>query len=200
MRNLGMKAEDVALIVLAGGRSVRFGAEDKLQAMLHGRPLGLHTAFQLAPMAWAYKLAVSSGNLTSPLRKLGFDIVDPLVDGGLGDNIAKGIRTLKKPHAVLVCLADMPFVTQAHVEGLLDAMSSERSIAASEGEGAISPPVLFGKAYFDALQALTGDAGARDVILANKSVLVRVPTPWTTLIDVDTPAMLAEAHNFTVKD
>jgi molybdenum cofactor cytidylyltransferase len=195
-----MKAEDVALLVLAAGRSARFGSEDKLLADLHGRPLGLHTPQRLAQMNWASKVAVTSGDLISPLRKLGFDIVEPVVDGGLGDNISKVVCGLNGPRAVLVCLADMPFVTQAHVEGLLAAVSSNYSIAASEAQGEITPPVLFAEAYFEDLRALTGDAGARDVIVANKSAVLHVPASRLSLLDVDTLTILAEANSYSITE
>ncbi len=192
-----MKADDVALIVLAAGRSERFGTEDKLLADLHGQPLGLHTPQRLAPMKWATKIAVTLGELAGPLQDLGFVIVAPLQDGGLGDNIAKAVSALNRPQSVLICLADMPFVTLTHIEEMMAAMSADRSIVASQGAGVLSPPVLFGVKYFESLLVLSGDIGARDVIVANKPELALVPATRTTLMDVDTLALLAEARLLT---
>jgi molybdenum cofactor cytidylyltransferase len=188
-----MKAEQVALLVLAGGRSQRFGRADKLMADLNGLPLGLHLPQRLASRPWAARLAVASGDLTASLSQLGFTLVAPEPAGGMGDNIARGIKALPAVDGVLICLADMPFVTMQHIDNLLLAVTATHTIAVSEHEGQPSPPVLFEQSYFKSLAALSGDTGARDVLMAHRSAVVRVPAAAETLIDIDTPDHLRKA-------
>ena len=55
-------AEEVVLVLLAAGRSERFGPADKLAADLLGRPLGLHIVSTLAAVPFRARLAVRTGH------------------------------------------------------------------------------------------------------------------------------------------
>src|SRR3546814_12755170 len=64
--------------------------------------------------------------------------------------------------AVLVCLADMPFINAGHLRGLLDRFDmSGATIVASAYDGIATPPALFARRHFPTLAALAGDRGAR---------------------------------------
>src|SRR3546814_17898790 len=58
-----IEPEAVALILLAAGRSPRFGVADKLAAPLHGRPLVQHAATTLSPLTFGRHIAVCSSSL-----------------------------------------------------------------------------------------------------------------------------------------
>ncbi len=49
----------------------------------------------------------------------------------MGDNIAKGVEALIDSRPVLICLADMPFVSISHVGDVLAAANSVHSVVAS---------------------------------------------------------------------
>jgi molybdenum cofactor cytidylyltransferase len=48
------------------------------------------------------------------------------------------------------------------------------------------PPALFGEAHFDVLEALTGDEGARKLVMGGRHVV----TSPAELVDIDTPEQL----------
>ena len=190
-----MKTERMALLLMAGGRSERFGASDKLTADLGGMALGLHTAKRLSSMTWGQKLAVAQGALTEPLSSLGFAILEPAKGVcGLGDNLAVGARALGDVDAVLILLADMPFVARDHAERLISSLSDDKTMAMSGWQGKVSPPVVLLATHFKALQNLSGDQGARKIIMTDRAAVALVEAEEHVLLDCDTPEAVAYAR------
>lgn len=179
-------AEDCVLLLLAAGRSRRMGdVGSKLDAPFLGRPLGLHVAVALEDMPFRERIAVV-GRATCDYAAHGFTTLrndDP--DLGMSRSLALGVECARARgvRAVVVALADMPRVTATHIYQLLDAADDEDAVVASSDGRAPKPPAVFGASRFDALVAMEGDAGARDLVRAGKHV---VTTP-AELIDVDTP-------------
>lgn len=176
--------ERTALILLAAGRATRFGS-GKLAQPLLGRPLGLHVAETLAGLAFAERIAVV-GDAPLDYRALGFRCVtNPDPAAGLAGSVRLGVAAAAggvEIGAVLIVLADMPQVTAAHVLRLF-AAASEDGLAVASSDGRVAgPPALFGRELFAPLMAVSGDAGARDLIRAGRHV---VASP-DELVDVDT--------------
>lgn len=155
--------------------------------------MGTRLAETLAAMGFLCMIAVcrsDAGVVPTALGALGFDIVvNAAPEAGMGDSLSAGVRrTLTPaPRAILVCLADMPFVTRSHLESLLSQLDESPSgVAASRADRAIGPPSLFDHRHFAALAAMHGDRGARD-LLDHATV---VPAPGDVLRDIDRPGDL----------
>jgi molybdenum cofactor cytidylyltransferase len=182
-------AEDCVLVLLAAGRSQRMGdLGSKLDEPFLGRALGLHVAVALEDMPFKERVAVV-GRARCDYAAHGYVTVrndDPEL--GLGRSVALGVERARAlgAEAVVIALADMPRVTATHVWQLLEAADGPDAIVASSDGRSPKPPAVFGRARFDTLLALEGDAGARDMVRAGKHV---VTTP-AELIDVDTPEEL----------
>ena len=190
----------IAAVLLAAGRSTRFGADDKIAAPLGGVPLGLHAARTLAGLPFAARFVVTG---TAPLDWPGFTTVtNPHPDAGLARSIAIGIAAARGagiaagigagpgPGAVLIALADMPFVSAAHLMRLIDCYHGPASLAASfDGERRM-PPALFGADWFAELEALSGDKGAR-ALLDRAQAVEAAPGE---LLDIDRPEDLSDAR------
>lgn len=179
-------AERVALVMLAAGLSRRFGTEDKLLHPLAGLPLGLHAARTLLGLPFAARIAVTRAPAPD-YAAYGFTAVtNPDPAAGQAGSIMLGIAHARPvaPEAVLILLADMPFITEAHVLAVLGRFAGAQSIVASAIDGAHpSPPALFGRGLLDRLEALDGDSGAR--ALLQGAALVSAPA--AELRDIDTP-------------
>ncbi|WP_375398932.1 nucleotidyltransferase family protein [uncultured Sphingomonas sp.] len=176
--------ENTALILLAAGKSARFGLSDKLCEPFLGQPLGLHVVTALEAIPFARRIAVYDGGPID-YAKRGYQVVhndDP--DLGLSRSVAIGVEAARGAgiEAALIALADMPRVTAAHIYRLFDAERGEMGVVASSDGVEPKPPVLFGAGRFDALQTLTGDTGARGMIAAGRHVV----TNADELVDVDT--------------
>lgn len=184
-------ADRVAVILLAAGRSTRFGARDKLVAPLAGLPLGAHAARTLARLPFATKIVVTS-NHALDFAAYGFTSVlngDP--NAGQAKSIRLGVARARfaGPEGILIALADMPFISVRHLQALLSQCGERAPVVASQAGQTRGPPALFAASLFDALEALSGDRGAS--VLLRDATLVAAPA-WT-LADVDTSDDLAAA-------
>ena len=84
----------------------------------------------------------------------------------------------------------MPLIDTADLNTMIRAWSlaSETTILrATSAEGKLGHPVIFPQCCFPALEALSGDAGARDILRAHDGPVVPVPLPdQHALLDIDT--------------
>lgn len=180
--------ENTALILLAAGRSLRFGEADKLVQTLDGEPLALHAVRALAGLPFRARIAVVS-DAALDLAAHGFDVRrNPDPARGLSGSLRIGVAAASTAGCagVVVALADMPCVTADHVLRLLDAADGPDAVVASSDGAQRGPPAVFGRGRFAALLALEGDAGARDLIRGGRHV---VAAPHE-LLDIDRPADL----------
>jgi molybdenum cofactor cytidylyltransferase len=187
-----LQLADIACVLLAAGRSERFGEACKLSSLFRGRRLGDHAVALLARMPFGTHVIVQ--------RPGGFSATDPRftqglvtdANAGLAHSIACGMMALggQEAKAVLIALADMPLVSAAHIDALIDAfdVKDAKYIIASAYGTKRMPPVLFGRGHFQTLSYLSGDEGARHLIASAPTVAGDL----RMLSDVDTPEALKE--------
>jgi molybdenum cofactor cytidylyltransferase len=198
-----MALSEIAAIVLAAGQSTRFraagaGPASKLVAGLAGRPLVRHVV-EAALASRARPVLVVTGHardeVMAALAGLPVtEIFNPLYETGLASSLKAGVAavpaTLK---GALVLLGDMPLVSAALLDGLIDLFKNRPQIAAvvPVHAGQRGNPVLVGRALFPAIAELSGDQGARKII-ERAGVAELVVEGDSVSIDIDTPAALAE--------
>jgi molybdenum cofactor cytidylyltransferase len=184
----------IAALLLAAGRSTRFGG-DKLLAPLHGRPVLFWSAAAIAPEVDALYVVVPADAPARVTAMGGIRCVvveHPGRDAGMASSIAAGIAALApEVDAVVIALADQPLAAPEVVRQLC-ARWREGGVAAvvpcyQDGRG---NPVLFGRSSFEALGALAGDIGARIHLQALGDTVAVVPVDGTAPLDVDTPDAL----------
>ncbi|WEK43793.1 MAG: nucleotidyltransferase family protein [Candidatus Sphingomonas colombiensis] len=186
-----IKVEKTVLVLLAAGKSERFGdISSKLDELFLSRPLGLHIAVTLEDVPFMERIAIVNGTKIDYARH-NFTIVhNDAPERDMASSVRMGVETARAhgATAVIIALADMPRVTATHIYRLLDAADGEHAVVASSNGRFPLPPVLFGAARFDEVLAITGDQGARDMISAG----VHVVANEQELIDVDTPEELEQ--------
>jgi molybdenum cofactor cytidylyltransferase len=181
--------QHVACILLAAGRSERFGGDDKLLSDLFGKPLVIHAATALRALPFQHRIIVGSSAVID-LNIEGFGSVKREFAGApQSRSIALGVEAAMKLgcDAIMVALADMPFIPQSHFAALMAAFSGSGSIIASQSGQAIMPPALFGQQHFEALAGLSGDQGARALLERAETISL----PSGADIDIDTQDDLA---------
>ena len=183
----------VAAILLAAGRSNRFGAEDKLLARMGGMSVALHAARTVTELAPARQIAIcpdSDGALAHMLAGEGFDIIaNPDAERGLSESLRLGIAAAQAgpEQAALLCLADMPFVRAEHLAALLARFDPhDAPVVASGRDGVPMPPALFARSLFAELADARGDQGGRSLLAS----AVLVPAPAAQLGEIDRPGDL----------
>ena len=190
-------------LLLAAGRGTRFdpsGQRDKLLAEVSGRRVAERSALRLA-QACDRVLAVvrpGAGALAEVLAAAGCEVVEcPDAGSGMGHSLSFGAAEAvrrHRPRAIVVMLADMPFVEPDTIGRLVSALSDERAIAAPRFEGRRGNPVAFGARLFSELASLRGDRGAASLLSAHEVAFVDVADPGI-LRDVDSEADLDEAKH-----
>ncbi|KAA2244169.1 nucleotidyltransferase family protein [Salinarimonas soli] len=187
----------VAALVLAAGRGSRFGEAPKLLAELDGRPLVRHVADAALASRASPVLAVTGHRADAigaalddlPVRLLH----NPAYSDGLSTSLRAGFAALAaEAEAVVVLLADMPRVTPALIDGLIEAWEGAgRPVAAVPvADGRRGNPVLLSATLAPAIARLTGDHGAGPLLRGLEGVLEVPVAGEGVLLDIDTPDAL----------
>jgi molybdenum cofactor cytidylyltransferase len=136
--------EDTVALLLCGGQSRRFGAQDKLMHPLNGKALCAHAGQMLGSLALAHRLATvrdGATELGALLSTYDFEIISLPAQADQALSLQSGLDAALalNPAAVLVALGDMPFVRADHINALAAAATPSQP-AASHGEGWVGPP------------------------------------------------------------
>lgn len=186
---------DIAILILAAGRSARMGGVDKLMEPVAGVPLLRRTAqIALAARAgpvWAVLPPKQPGPDLRRAALSGLDVhicraVDPA--RGLSHSLQVGIAALPAcTPAVMILLADLPALESTDLNKVLIAVQRGGPAEVWRGatqDGLPGHPIVFAASRFAAINALVGDKGAQD--LARDAQLVPLAgqrARW----DLDTP-------------
>ena len=172
-------ARETAIILLAAGKSTRFVGSNKLSQELFGIPLLTHCYNNIKYSNVAQIVVVSSQEnlkqaetLSNPYPKIGFVENNEL---GMGHSISIGMSCIQKEiSSIIICLADMPLVTNTHIQLLLEAnkSSSFKQIhRLYDVNNLLGHPILFNSYFFLKLKRLKGDKGAYNIISDNKDLI-----------------------------
>lgn len=188
-----------AVLLLAAGQSARFSNGDKLLADLDGRAVLSHPASLLQDTPVAARIAVIGPGQEGRrhlLHTTGWQTEEnPDSAAGQSTSLKAGIaaiRAIPGVERVLILLADMPFVSEAHLSALHRAMAPETDAVMSSMGDVLCPPAIFSARTFDPLSNISGDAGAKKVF-NSLSITETVSIPEDEAIDIDTIEDLARA-------
>jgi len=189
-----MTAIRLSGVVLAAGSASRFGA-DKLVQPLPTDAHGVAAGTALAVASWLHLRTVIPDSIVVVrdaraasarlLAQAGAVLIEcPNADEGMGASLAAGVAGRSDADGWLIALGDMPWIAPASIGLVAAALRSGASIAATRYAGQRGHPVGFSRAHRDALLALRGDAGARDIVSAYRDE--------TVLVDVDDPGVVRD--------
>lgn len=182
-------------VILAAGRSTRFGPADKLAADLGGKPLAAYAAAAMAALPLTARAAVSGSDAAhGTLFGDGFQRLRAPAGAGQAASLAAAAAFARDKGAtdLLLVLADMPLITVTDMAAVLERAADGRAAAVTDGQRRM-PPACFPSSDFDALAAQDGDRGARGLLsLLGPERLISLPEQ--RLLDVDTEEDLARAR------
>lgn len=129
-------------------------------------------------------------------------VYNPLAESGISSSIQTGLHCLlqqslsdnKYLDFIIVCLADMPHVQSATISQLANTRTNNTAheFIVPVFLGQRGNPVLIGHAFFDAINTLTGDVGARRLIQQHpESTLELVVADAGVIKDYDVPSDLS---------
>jgi molybdenum cofactor cytidylyltransferase len=178
-------------LVLAAGAATRFGAQKQL-AELDGVPL-LEHALRTMTAAPVGRVVVVLGSAADEIAgAVDLHGAEPIVcarwEEGQSASLACGLAELADCEAVVVTLGDQPRVSRDAIRRVIGGRNGASAVRATYN-GNPGHPVLLERELFEALRDVSGDKGARNLLL---SVAV-LDIPCEDLgggEDVDTPAEL----------
>jgi len=196
-----MSGERIAAIVLAAGRSSRMGPHNKLLETIDGKTI----------VARVVGAAISSGSdpvivvtgfeadrIEAALRGLSVTFAhNAQFAKGMSSSIKAGLKAIPKDcDGALILLGDMPEVEASDIEALIAAFAGREAICVPVRDGRQGNPVLWGASYFREMIDLTGDAGAKSLIVRHAEHVIEVPLASNGIFaDVDTPDDLARLRS-----
>lgn len=186
-------------IVLAGGRSTRFGG-DKLGEPVGGAPL-LHRPIAVLAAQCAEVIVAIGAEADEPALPRGLTVPirlvrDPVPDGGPLAGLVAGLRAAREPLALVVG-GDMPDLRPALLEALLHRAeeTGAGAVALAEGEVVRSLPAVVRSAALPIAERRLASADRSLVGFFRSAGLAVIPeVEWRawdaagdSLRDVDTP-------------
>lgn len=179
-------------IVLAAGGARRFGGAKQL-ALLDGRPLLEHAIRAMMASPVGRVVVVLGSGAEDVIDSVDLHGAEPVIcdrwDEGQSASLACGLAELEGCDAVVVILGDQPRLSADAVRRVVAARGHGAAAVRATYAGRPGHPVLLEAPLFPRLRDVTGDHGARHVLL---SASVR-EVPCDDLgggDDVDTPAQL----------
>lgn len=185
----------IAAIVLAAGSSQRMGSV-KLLEPVGGQPL-VRWAVEAALASRARPVVVVTGHRQADVAAAVADldvmlVHNPRHEEGMASSLRAGVRAVEHSDAAVICLGDMPKVSGALINEVLEAFDpTDAPIVIPTHQHKRGNPVLWARRFFAEILTLRGDVGARALLErhADEICLLPVGDP-AILLDVDTPRAL----------
>ena len=190
--------KSIGVIILAAGVSRRM-MEPKQLIEFRGKTLlrrATETALESVGDGTIVVLGANFEKTRAEIEDLPIEMVhNEDWESGMSSSILAGIEKLKEKlpfAAALVMLADQPFITANHLNQFAEKFrdpTCEATVIAAEYDGTLGVPALFSPAVFDDLLKLSGDEGAKKVLVKYRPLIGTVNLPEAAF-DIDTPADL----------
>jgi molybdenum cofactor cytidylyltransferase len=195
----GAAPHGVAAVILAAGQSSRMAPRHKLLVQdATGRAMVARVVDGVLASR-ARPVLVVTGHRADEVkaalagRPVTF-VTAPDYADGLSASLRAGLAAVPaSTAAALVVLGDMPLVTAATIDRLIESYDPDEGrtiVAPSHGE--LGNPVLWDRRHFPAMMALTGDRGARSLLRQHAEAVAEIAVDDTVLRDFDTADSLLD--------
>lgn len=179
----------VAGVILAAGLSSRMG-KNKLLLELGGETVvrrAVRSALEAALDPVVVVLGHEAGRVEDELAGLSHvPLLNPKYAEGVGTSLKAGVAAARAADALVVVLADMPFVTASMIATVVEQYraSGARLVVSRYGD-VDAPPICYDRSLFDELIAEPGERCAKRVVRRHRGEATVVPWPEATLRDID---------------
>jgi molybdenum cofactor cytidylyltransferase len=161
-------------ILLAAGRSLRFGADKRLAPLINGLPMTLHTALRWQEAMDNQLLVIlrsEDEKLASLLTNASIAYTHcPLAILGIGHSLSHGVHCTDHAAGWVIGLADMPRVKPDSIAAVARAIKPGR-IVVPMIQSIRGHPVGFDAMFGPELCDLNGDTGAKKILVAHSQSL-----------------------------
>jgi molybdenum cofactor cytidylyltransferase len=179
-------------LVLAAGNGSRFGGYKQL-AELDGRPLLEHAVRAMTASPVGRVVVVLGAAAEEVIAQVDLHGAEPIIcprwEEGQAASLARGLAELSSCDAVVVTLGDVPNLSTDAIRRVIAARGDGAEAVRATYAGEPGHPVLLERVLFERLRDVSGDHGARNLLLSVRPREV----PCDDLgggEDIDTPAQL----------
>jgi molybdenum cofactor cytidylyltransferase len=187
-----MRLERVAGIVLAAGASTRMG-KNKMLLELDGESILRRTAGRALAAGLDPVIVVLGHEAERARAELSglriCAVINPDYPRGINTSLKAGVAAVPGDcAAVVVLLADMPFVTDRMIAELVERYrESGARLVVSDYEGVHAPPHLYDRSLLPELGAMEGEGCGKQVVRRHRDEAAAVGRPAAALTDIDRP-------------
>jgi molybdenum cofactor cytidylyltransferase len=187
--------DKIHAVILAGGQSRRMGSKNKLLALINGKPMVKLIAENILNSRVQTVTVVTGFQAQTTQKALGgltLNFVNNRdFESGLSSSLTTGVASAPENcSAIIICLGDMPKITKKHINKLIEAYdpTEGRAICVPTWQGKRGNPVLWARQFFLEMMNLTGDFGAKDLIVKYSELVIEVEMDdESVILDIDTP-------------
>lgn len=188
-------------IILAAGLSKRYGLKNKLTQHINNKPIINCLMDKLLSIYDTSELLIVTGyeheTIINLINNSDIEFIyNNDYKKGIGTSISAGIRELDKTiRGVMIIPADMPIISTKDLIKLQNTFLELNcsKVIFPKYKSQVGNPVILPKKYFNILEGLKGDFGAKSQI--NKTDIITVNTDIGTIFDIDTVSNLKKAEN-----
>jgi len=188
-------------IILAAGLSKRYGLKNKLTQHINNKPIINCLMDKLLSIYDTSELLIVTGyeheTIINLINNSDIEFIyNNDYKKGIGTSISAGIRELDKTiKGVMIIPADMPIISTKDLIKLQNKFIELNcsKVIFPKYKSQVGNPVILPKKYFNILEGLKGDFGAKSQI--NKTDIITVNTDIGTIFDIDTVSNLKKAEN-----
>lgn len=190
----------IGALVLAAGRSRRFGSDKRLARLENGLPMLVATVNRYAAILDDVRVVLGDTDDADRLlagtepRKVSV-VRAPDAEFGMGHSLAAGISACEGWSAALVALGDMPHVRPETLVALIarwrSSSQTTMQVLRPAFGGRPGHPVVFDASLFAALRQCSGDTGGVEIAASADARQVLETRDPGVLADVDRPDGLA---------
>jgi len=184
----------VSLIILAAGRSTRFGS-NKLLFEIGGKKL-IERVVGTSLASKVDEVVVVVGferEKISPILE-GYQcriVFNPEFEKGQSSSVIAGVRSVRnEADAIMILPGDMAYVSVEHINKIIEEYNAvPSSIVVACFEGKMGHPILFDRALFNEILKITEEEfGLKEVVERHRTEIRRVEVGSAeVLLDVDVP-------------
>ena len=180
---------NIAAVVLAAGSSTRMGQPKQLLP-LRASTLLRHVVEQTLASNISRTIVVLGAEADRLRDELGGieTVENARWSEGIGTSISAGVAAAKDCDAVVILVCDQPHLSAPLINRLIDEhRSSGKPIIASRYSNTLGVPAFFAREFFDELQQLPPNEGAKRLLNQHREAVAPVDFPEGA-VDLDTPA------------
>ena len=178
-------------ILLAAGRSTRFGSNKLIEKLQSGNPIGLESAEILSASVDNLIIIVNSlkDETSEMFLEKGFRVLAAEnANLGMGNSLKSGIKISLDSLGWIVSLADMPFIKTNTIYRLKEKILEGAKICAPFLDGVRGHPVGFNRSLKNELLNLDDSNGAAHLLAKYQSEIVALSTDDGGVVhDIDEP-------------